>query len=71
MQYMEKPVTTAENILLIDTEYLNFLTHDIKSHFEPRIGRTLKDIDIVDHLLSFARCRTAQGRIGEIRFLHL
>lgn len=48
MQYMEKPVTTAENILLIDTEYLNFLTHDIKSHFEPRIGRTLKDIDIVD-----------------------
>lgn len=39
-------IQLAENVILIDAAYLDFVIGDMKRFFEPRLGRELKSVDL-------------------------
>ena len=42
---MSEKITLPENVLLVDTAFLNFIVGDLKCYFEPVLKRVLPDID--------------------------
>lgn len=44
---MNQPdIKLAENVIIIDAAFYNFITSDMKKYFEERLNRKLQDIDI-------------------------
>ncbi len=43
---MSDKIKLSENVMLIDAAFLNFVTNDLKRHFERMLNRSLQQIDL-------------------------
>ena len=59
------------NIILIDGEYLEFITTDFKKSFEGIIGRNLNDIDLADLIVEFAHMGGISGSNNNIEVIFI
>lgn len=68
---METNGTFAENVLLLDTMFLNETAYRLKKTLETRLGRTLPEIDLPEWLTCLALDAGIRGGENEIQVLLL
>ncbi len=66
---MDNKIKLAENVMLIDAAFLNFVVNDLKRHFERMLNRSLQQMDLTELVTYLALdCGLVEGD-NEIQLL--
>lgn len=65
----ENKIKLSENVVVIDTAFLNFVVTDLKKYFETILNRSLKVIDLSELAMYLTLDAGLEGRENNVQFL--